>query len=275
MIDEAAVLQVAELAQRGAKYAHIGPELVARLAREELLIRRNAKEAAKSVRRRLHQAGAVYMSGAPPYARWLTALRQAQGDWASIEAVCTEALAFHQSSRERLPILARMYRQTLTDLAPIGTVLDLACGLNPLAIPWMPLAPGARYIACDIYSDLAAFMGEALPLLGVAGDARTTDLSAQAPKDTADVALLLKAIPCLEQLDGGAGARLLQEVRAHYMVVSFPVQSLGGRRDRGMPGNYRARMAELTAGEPWSVVEYSYESELVFVVDKGGSLAST
>jgi 16S rRNA (guanine(1405)-N(7))-methyltransferase len=269
MPDQDAVLALAAQVRQGAKYAAICPELVERVAREELAIRRNAKEALKSARRRLHQAGAVYMGERPPYERWLAALREAQGDPARIEAVCREALAAHQSSRERLPILARFYGELLADLAPVASVLDLACGLNPLAIPWMPLAPGARYVACDIYTDLAAFLREALPLLGVAGQAETVDLSARTPEAQADVVLLLKTIPCLEQLDRAAGARLLREVRARHVVVSFPIQSLGGRRDRGMPANYRARFAELIAGQPWRVTEHEYESELVFVVDKG------
>ncbi len=254
--------------QRG-KYAHICDELVTRIAREELGIRRNAKEAFKSTRRRLHQTGAIYLAERPPYARWLTALQAAQGNPTRLEAACRQALAAHQSSRERLPILERFYHEVLAGLAPVTSVLDLACGLNPLAIPWMPLAPGARYIAYDIYTDLAAFLQEALPLLGVLGRAETADLSARTPEDVADVALLLKSVPCLEQLDRETPARLLREVRARHVVVSFPLQSLGGRRDRGMPTNYRARFAELAAQQPWSIAEYSYETELVFVIQKG------
>ena len=269
MSDEAAVQALVAQVQRNAKYAHIAPDLVERLAREELGHRRNAKEAVKHTRRRLHQAGAVYMGGTPPYGRWLAALRDAGGDRARVEAVCREAMAAHQSSRERLPLLERFYHEVLAELAPVASVLDLACGLNPLAIPWMPLAPGARYAAYDVYTDLAAFLQQALPLLGVEGTAEAIDLSARTPDDVADVALLLKTIPCLEQLDRTAGARLLREVRARHLVVSFPIQSLGGRRDRGMPANYRARFAELVQDRPWSVTEYAYDSELVFVVDKG------
>ena len=269
MDDEAAVRAVAAQVQRSAKYAPICEDLVLRLARQELAARRNAKEAVKSTRRRLHQAGAVYMAEAPPYGRWLAALRAAEGDRERIASVCRSALAAHQSSRERLPVLEHFYHQVLADLAPVASVLDLACGLNPLAIPWMPLAPGARYLAYDIYADLAAFLQEALPILGVQSVVETMDLSAQTPEAQADVALLLKTIPCLEQLDRGAGARLLRQVRARYLVVSFPAQSLGGRRDRGMPVTYRARMAELVANEPWRVTEHEYASELVFVVDKG------
>jgi 16S rRNA (guanine(1405)-N(7))-methyltransferase len=269
MSEQEALGEVVAQVRRSARYATISPDLVTRIARQELAIRRNAKEAVKSTRRRLHQAGAVYLGATPPYERLLAALHGAQSDPARVRQVCREALAAHQSSRERLPILEHFYREVLGDLAPVASVLDLACGLNPLAIPWMPLAPGAQYAACDIYTDLAAFLQEALSLLGVAGHADTVDLSAQTPEIVADVAFLLKTIPCLEQLDREAGARLLREVRARHVVVSFPLQSLGGRRDRGMPANYRARFDEIVANQPWEIIEYCFESELVFVVDKG------
>ena len=35
-------------------------------------------------------------------------------------------------------------------------ILDLACGLNPLAAAWMPLAPGATYHAVDVYQDMVS-----------------------------------------------------------------------------------------------------------------------
>ena len=50
-------------------------------------------------------------------------------------------------------------------------MLDVACGLNPLAIPWMNLAPNATYHAIDIYEDMMRFLGKAVNLLGVQGNA--------------------------------------------------------------------------------------------------------
>jgi hypothetical protein len=215
MSDEAAVQALVTQVQRNARYAHIAPGLVARIAREELGIRRNAKEAVKHTRRRLHQAGAVYMAGAPPYERWLASLREAQGDRERLQAVCSEAMAAHQSSRERLPLLERFYTEVLVGLAPVASVLDLACGLNPLAIPWMPLAPGARYAAYDVYTDLAAFLQEALPLLGVEGEAHAIDLSARTPDTSRGCGVGTQDDP-LSRAAGplGRGAALARDTRA-------------------------------------------------------------
>ncbi len=146
-------------------------------------------------------------------------------------------------------------------------MLDVACGLGPLAIPWMPLSPGAAYAACDARSDVVAFMREALPLLGVEGDAFTWDATVSAPPRRAAVALVLKAIPCLEQLDRGAGRRLIDGLQADRILVSFPVRSLGGR-SRGMARTYESRMRAVLAGRDWPVTRFDFETELAFLIDK-------
>jgi len=155
-------------------------------------------------------------------------------------------------------------------LAPVKSVLDLACGLNPLSIPWMPLTPGARYHALDIFHDLMAFLWQAMPLLGVQGSAEVGDVLAESPATPADVALLLKSVPCLELIERNAGERIVASVPARHVVVSFPTASLGGRRDRGMLATYRRRMEQICAQRVWTVREHLYDSELAYVIDKAG-----
>jgi len=146
-------------------------------------------------------------------------------------------------------------------------VLDLACGLNPLSLPWMPLAAGATYHAVDIYEDLMDFLQRAMALLGVAGRAEARDILADRPADEADVALLLKAIPCLEQLDPAAGSSILDTINARHIVVSFPTRTVGGS-DVGMRQTYAARFHALTAGRRWHIEPIEFADELVFRVTK-------
>ena len=58
-------------------------------------------------------------------------------------------MGYHSSTRERLPILEQFYARALADIPPARVVLDLACGLNPLALAWMPL--GEAIAAPDGY----------------------------------------------------------------------------------------------------------------------------
>ncbi|MFN3979479.1 MAG: hypothetical protein ACK4SA_03715, partial [Caldilinea sp.] len=57
--------------------------------------------------------------------------------------------------------------------------------------------------------------------------------------------------------------RLLDELTARVLIVSFPAQSLGGRR-KGMVETYAAQMDALLTGRDWAVERFEFVSELVF-----------
>jgi len=253
------------------KYNDLCPALVRRIAARELATRGRAKDALKTTRRKLHQVGAAYWPGSTPdgerYVEWLEALRRARGDPAALRQACAQIMQAHASTRERLPLLERFYQRTLRPIAPVRSVLDLGCGLNPLAAPWMPLAAGASYHAYDVYGGLMAFLGETLPLLGLRGEAGCADVLHQPPIIEAEVALLLKVLPLVEQLWGDPAA-FLQAVNARHLLVSYPVASLGGRQ-RGMRHTYAQRFEALLAELGWAWEAHSFESELAYLVHKG------
>jgi 16S rRNA (guanine(1405)-N(7))-methyltransferase len=258
--------ELVRLVAAGAGYHGLSRELIASVGARELAKRRNLKEAVKATRSKLHQVTGAYFPR-PEYARWLALLREAAawGDREQVRAACQTILAQHASTRERLPILDELYTQTLGDVAPITSVMDVACGLNPLAIPWMPLAPGAEYRAYDVYPELAAFLNEALPLLGVHGTASVADVTVSPPPEHAQVALVCKALPCLEQLDKSAGSRLLDTLDAQRLLVTYPVRSLGGR-GKGMVATYDKQLRRLLEGRGWHAARYDFATELAFVL---------
>lgn len=248
------------------KYRQIAPVLVRNLGVQELGKRRNLKEAIKATKNKLHQVAAVYHEGAFAYARWRTQLQQATNQHER-RVVCAEIMAHHASTRERLPILENFYTTLFTGLPPIHSIMDLACGLNPLSLPWMPLAGEVHYYAYDIYCDQMEFLNSSLPLLGVHGCATVCDLLETTPPQPADVALLLKTIPCLEQVEKAAGRRLLDTVNAPTVLVSFPVHSLGGQA-KGMAEYYERHFYELVAGRSWRIDRFVFGTELVFRVQR-------
>ncbi len=249
------------------KYAALDPALVASLAAQELRKGRRVKEAIKKVKDRLHQSAASYWKVPPHYARWRVALEAAE-DEPVLKAQLQSILQTHHSSRERLPFLADFYQTIFAGLASLRSVLDLGCGLNPLALPWMGLPTETAYFACDIDREQVAFLDWWLARQGRRGRAFVWNLLAGAPPvELVDVALLLKMATCLAQLDPAALARLLDEVRASVFVISFPAQSLGGR-DKGMVAHYAATMDALLSGRNWRVERFDFSTELVFRVRK-------
>ena len=256
------------------KYRAASPDLVRRAGAIEMAKAANLKEAIKATKNRLHQVAGAYLD-APRYDAWLAELRVA---FAESEPAARLALrrvmGRHASTRERLPILDEFYAQTLAGLGPFHRVVDLACGLNPLAIPWMPLADDAEYLACDIFSDLAAFLNSAFALPGpfaaVHARAETRDILSAPPDTDADLVLLLKAIPCLEQVDRDAGARLLAAIRAPRILVSYPLRTLGGRAvgmERHYDDSFHALLARI-GGSHWRVTRHAFPTELAYLIER-------
>jgi 16S rRNA (guanine(1405)-N(7))-methyltransferase len=176
-------------------------------------------------------------------------------------------MGYHSSTRERLPILEQFYSTILANLPPINSVIDVACGLHPLAIPWMPLSEHTLYYTYDIYEDMIGFLNDCMTLMPVQGYGKTDDVIHYCPTQKVDVAFILKAIPCLEQVDKTAGLRLLEQINADHLVVSFPAHSLGGK-SKGMAANYETKFYEQVANKPWSIQRFVFPGELVFLVSK-------
>lgn len=256
------------------KYRAVSPDLIRRAGAIELAKAVNLKDAVKATKNRLHQVAGAYLD-APRYDAWLTELRAAfaEGEPAARTAL-RHIMERHASTRERLPILDTFYTQTLAGVGPFRRVIDLACGLNPLAIPWLRLAEGADYRAYDIYDDLASFLNTAFalrgPFSGVHARAETRDILSDPPGADADLVLLLKAIPCLEQIERDAGARLLGAIQAPRILVSYPLRTLGGR-GVGMERHYDESFGALLArigGSHWRVTRHVFATELAYLIER-------
>jgi 16S rRNA (guanine(1405)-N(7))-methyltransferase len=255
------------------KYRQVSPEVIRRIGAHELAIRPNLKAAIKETKNALYQAAGAFMERPIDYRRALDALAaawEAGGRDASappFRDACRGVMALHTSTRERLPILDAFYASTLSGLEGVRSVLDVACGLNPLARPWMPLGPDVTYTACDIYLDQVAFLNDFLQLLGVPGQATVRDVISAPPIEPVDLALVLKTLPCLETADRQAPDRLLDSLNARLMLVSFPAQSLGGRR-KGQSAHYEARFLERVQARGWLAERFEFQTELAFLVRK-------
>ncbi len=249
-----------------AKYRAVNADLIRRVGARELAGRGSLKEAVKAAKNKLHQVAGAYLDHTPRYDRWLEELRAAPNGEA-LRRMCAGLMSRHASTQERLPILEAFYPAIFAAMPPPRRVADLACGLNPLAIPWMGLPAGVEYYAADIYDDMMAFTQAFFSIAGVKGVAESRDVLAAPPPGHFDVAFVLKALPCLEQMDKQAGRRILDGVDADYLVVSYPAHSLGGRA-KGMPAHYESQFQQLVADSPWTWQKLVFQTEIVFIVAK-------
>jgi 16S rRNA (guanine(1405)-N(7))-methyltransferase len=254
--------RIAGLLAAAPKYRHVSPETLSRVASWALVRYRSDKEIVKAAKRKLHQVYAAYLS--PKAAARLAQL--VAGPQES-RASCLEAMSFHASTTERLPILEELYGRIFAVTGIPNRVLDLACGLHPFGLPWMGLPETASYHAMDIDCELMALLGG---FFSNQLAAKCRDVLVRPPEEPADLAFLLKAMPCLEQQERGASLRLLRALKVRFAVVSFPVHSLGGR-SKGMAEHYAAMAGELikTLGTDAEVLRYP--SEIFYVIELASS----
>jgi 16S rRNA (guanine(1405)-N(7))-methyltransferase len=131
----------------------------------------------------------------------------------------------------------------------------------------MPLAAGCEYLAYEIDLQLCDLVERFLGRVGVRHKVQAADVLAPLDAPEADVALLLKTAPCLEQQRPGAALEVIDQLAAPHVVISYPTHSLGGR-GKGMARTYRAQFERLLAHRSWRCSQLEFATELVFIVDK-------
>jgi 16S rRNA (guanine(1405)-N(7))-methyltransferase len=109
----------------------------------------------------------------------------------------------------------------------------------------MGLGADVPYLPCDLDERLIEQVNIFLKHLGRPETAQCRDVLTNC-FEPAEVVLLLKSLPCLEQQEPGAGIRLLRALPARTVVISFPTVSLGGHR-KGMRRHYGHIVDSLAA----------------------------
>ena len=146
-------------------------------------------------------------------------------------------------------------------------VLDLGCGLGPLALPWMGLAPDTIYIASDVDRRPLATVAEFLELVGQPHRIDVRDLVADPPADTPTSRSSSSSSP-------RSTARIRGPPRACCAASASTTPSSASRHARwaaaarGWSERYRDRLERLAAdaGRVRAVAEASVPNELVFVL---------
>lgn len=265
---QAEIDALATQVQKARKYASLDISLVRGVVAAEWHKGRRGKAAVKAAKTKLHQVVSAYQARALDYAAWLNEYDRVRDEAEAARRLCLEAMQSHASTSERLPFLEEFFATLFVDLPAAPMVVDLACGLNPLALDWIPLPTGYRYWACDIDRAQIEFLNAFFARDNLPATAHLHDLLHGDPAyvPPADVVLLFKTLPCLEQVDSNAGARLLAGLDCQIAFVSFPTRSLGGRQ-RGMVDHYAHHFAQIAPAD-YTVRRHEFPNELVFRLDR-------
>jgi len=261
------LLEIVNTLKQTRKYRNICDDTLLRIADNMINRYKTKNDIIKATKSKLHQIYGAYVSQ-----KNLSFIETLVNDPRNFETrdLCRKTglkiMELHASTRERLPFLSYFFSDIFDVTGQPGTICDVACGLLPFAIPWMELSPETVYIACDIDARLINVINRYLSHLGMAENAVLRDVVVSLPEGSADVVFLLKTLPCLEQQEKHISLRILKNLHASHVVVSFPAMSLGGKK-KGMQKHYGLLMRNWISELDVSSVTLEYRNEIVYILN--------
>lgn len=242
------------------KYADICPDTVKNAFAEQTRRHGKLKDADKAARAHLHAITGAFISPDE-----LKNAKKAVAEWmAGDEEAFLRAMLYHSSTRERVNIAEELYLRAFSSCERIETILDLACGINPIFLGKMGYT---NVIGLDIHQGCASLINECAKFFSWKTRARAQDLILTPPKDEADITLMMKLLPVLETQKAGAAQALLSAVKSRYMLVTFPTQTLGGKKV-GMEKHY-TEWFEARIPEKFETIDrFVIGNELAYMLER-------
>lgn len=236
---------------------------------ERVLEKYPEKEAEKRARNLLHQIWSAYFDPRPNFKKLLKKIQSGgrSSGVSSISSMVLPILKLQSSTAERIPILNDFYRKIFAITGQPKTIIDWACGLNPLSWPWMNLSENCHYLGLDIDKEQNDFLNNVFKIAGLKQfQAKLGDILIDKSPE-ADVIFLLKILPLLEHQQKGVSLNILKKMPARFLVISFPTKSISGRQ-KGMIDFYSKQFQDLIRNQPWQSKKLLFENELVFIIKK-------
>ncbi len=138
-----------------------------------------------------------------------------------------ELLKAHASTRERIEFYPKLIKLIISLKA--SSIIDLGCGLNPVALA----GSFADYHAYDINKDILSMLNNYFKKSKSETNIRTSSFDIRkdnlAGLPSADLCLLLKVLDLADNKGHKRAEQILKEVKCRYFIASFPVKTLSGR----------------------------------------------
>jgi hypothetical protein len=228
---------VLESVLKSKKYKNLHIPLIERIIAEESGKGLN-RNTVKAVKNKLHQIYGCYANetGGADCGR--------SGDLISY---AENLLKRHSSTRERFPFIPEFYDFIFSNIGTPETILDLGCGYNPFSLPLINreyIKGIKKYTAVDIDEPAIEMINRFFTALGLPDAAYCADIANGSYKnETADAVFMFKLIPVLNAQSKDLGYKILGEIKAETVTVTFPTQTLCGKK-HGLKNNFEANYSK-------------------------------
>lgn len=133
-------------------------------------------------------------------------------------------LKSNSSTKERLSYYPEI--SSLIKKLNVKSILDLGCGINPLALA----KPGIIYCAADIRNDNLELVEKFFRSEGVKGRTFIYDLrKIDDSLPSADLCILFKVLDVLEKKGHKLAEKIVKTLKCRYLLISFPTKTLSGK----------------------------------------------
>jgi len=174
-----------------------------------------------------------------------------------------ELLSTHFSTKERMQIYPQI--KSIISKLRISSILDLGCGLNPIALA----DAKTRYYACDINKDDLSLVELFFKKNKISGKTFICDLrnfKHNFPK--VDLCIIFKVLDILGKGSYETTEKIIKEVECKYFLISFSTKTLSGKPMRAPRRRWFENIL-LKLNYPFKIIET--ENEIFYLIDKSNS----
>jgi 16S rRNA (guanine(1405)-N(7))-methyltransferase len=269
-ITEKDVKKLVKAVQSSRKYRELElpEEMLRDLISGNLPNSRNLAELKTNFRTTLHNVIAPYLEDIN-YNKEIQTLQTDDSDLqqtADLKSYCLKMMAKHASTKERIPHLEAFFATIFEIIGSPNSILDLACALDPLCLPWMNLAPGATFKAYDINGARVHYLQTFFIIAYPNYQAIQQDILLHPPKEKADCAFFFKEAHRLEKRQPGSTRVLLNGINVRTVVLSLPAMDLKGHHS--LENYHRHLVEKALVGTTWQQEVRQVGNELLFFIHK-------
>ncbi|MEW6063072.1 MAG: hypothetical protein AB1571_01740 [Nanoarchaeota archaeon] len=170
------------------------------------------------------------------------------------------------SFKERYPCYKEIYPKIFSITGFPKTILDLACGLNPLSYEFLGCKP--FYYASELTEKDCIIIKNFFEKNNIKGSVFKFDLLNDDYKKLpeSDVCFLFKVLEALEAVKLNLSREILQKIPAKYVIVSFAKVALGQKTKIKKKGRIWFRSMLKALGYPYDILDIG--NEIFFVIKR-------
>lgn len=247
------------------KYKNIHKRTILEIVKMEASKYKKEKDLIKAVKSKLHQIYGAFLTE-KDIRKINILLDSLEADKRIVRDISKDILLLHISTRERLEFYGALYREIFSITGKPKVILDLASGLNPYSIPWMNIEDPITYYAYDIDCLLIDSINRFFELIDLPKLAVVKDVIFEDVEEEGELCFIFKFLPTAERIKKGSSKRLLENIQAQFIVVSFPLKSISGR-EKGMLENY-AVIFEPIFRDNYDIIKKFILGEEIFYILK-------